>query len=298
MKFYLSLFLILYGYNGFSQDSTKTSSITKSFVKINDYRKLGHVLTSKDSSNLIVDGLDTLVQVNTEFLQKMHPEKGKSFKVRYEPRDSIFLETYKNIVFGKNENPTSTLKIWKDDIKIYFDQSVPDSHQKILMDFAEEVATEIDSLRIINVTSKDDSNYLVYYMNNNHDEDFEPRISKKSDGFFLKWNRKQQLVEASLKINTMEIKNQDYQIANLKFNFIRTLGYFGEDTTLQCESYFSTCPVIRNLTTLDMEILKYHYSYGICKGTNREDFEDLHRKMKETLGKHPNAKLFVVHKEL
>ncbi len=44
-----------------------------------------------------------------------------------------------------------------------------------------------------------------------------------------------------------------------------------------------------------MEILKYHYGYGICKGTNRKDFEKTHANMKEHLKTHPNSELYIVH---
>jgi hypothetical protein len=35
----------------------------------------------------------------------------------------------------------------------------------------------------------------------------------------------------------------------------------------------------------DLEILKYHYSYGICKGTNLETFEKNHSDAKQHLRK-------------
>ena len=226
----------------------------------------------------MIEGKDTLVEVDQEFLKNLRSENTNTVRVKYERKDSLFLETYKNIVFGKDGNSKSTLKVWKDDIKIYFDPSVPKLHQEALMDFAEGISSGIDSLNIRKVSSKEASNYLVYYLNDKDDTDFEPRITNENAGYYVSWNRRQQISSASLKVNTQNVKTREYQIANLKFNFVRTLGYFRDNASVECKSYFSKCPVIRSLTGLDMEILKYHYSYGICKGTNRKDFENIHEK--------------------
>jgi hypothetical protein len=57
-------------------------------------------------------------------------------------------------------------------------------------------------------------------------------------------------------------------ITSLKINFIRSLGYFIPNY-LDCTSYFSSCPSDKKeFGKKDLEILKYHYSYGICKGTD------------------------------
>ena len=45
---------------------------------------------------------------------------------------------------------------------------------------------------------------------------------------------------------------------------------------------------------IDLEILKYHYSYGICKGTNIDTFEKNHKDAKEAL-KNGNTKMHFVH---
>ncbi len=148
------------------------------------------------------------------------------------------------MVFGKKTNSKSTLKIWKDDVQIYFDPSVPKLHSIALMDFAEGLSAAVDSLNIIRVDSKENSNFLVYYLNSENDEDFEPRITKNTSGFYVTWNGKQQLTQGIIKVNTENVKEEKFQIANLKFNFFRSLGYFGESNSRECRSYFSTCPVI------------------------------------------------------
>jgi hypothetical protein len=43
----------------------------------------------------------------------------------------------------------------------------------------------------------------------------------------------------------------------------------------------------------DLEILKYHYSYGICKGTDLIVFEKNHKDAKETLK--GNSKIEFIH---
>ncbi|WP_026839132.1 hypothetical protein [Gillisia sp. JM1] len=293
MRYLLYIFFTLFCSEGFSQDSSAVRKVVRSYIDLKTYKEKGDPLTKQDTIDFMIRGEDTLVLVPNEFINDLRHRNG--VRVRYEPKDSLFLETYKKIVFGNKENSKATLKIWKEDIKIYFDTSVPKLHRTALMDFAEGLSADIDSLNIEKVNVKAESNYLVYYINDENDQDFEPRITQKTSGYYVTWNGRQQLIQASLKVNTTNIKAQNYQIANLKSNFIKTLGYFGVDPSINCNSYFSNCPMIRNFTSSDMEILKYHYSYGICKGTTREDFEDLHSKMKKTLKNRPDAELFIMH---
>lgn len=295
MRIFFYFFTVIICFNGYSQDSTAVNRVRNAYININTYREKGNTLTKKDSLDFLIEGEDTLVLVTEKFLQKLIQGDAKTVRVKYEPKDSLFLETYKNIVFGSKENSNATLKIWKDDIKIFFDTSVPKLHREALMNFAKEISQDIDSLNIRNVKSKKESNYLVYYINNENDIDYEPRITNKYSGYYVNWNGKQELTHASVKISAMNIKSQEYQISYLKNNFIKTLGYFGNVDSVKCNSYFSKCSGIKNLTSNDLEVIKYHYSYGICKGTNREDFEEIHRKMKKTLKMHPGAYLFIVH---
>lgn len=136
---------------------------------------------------------------------------------------------------------------------------------------------------------------MIYYLNKQHNTDYEPRISGRSGGYYINWNGKQQIYKASVKINTEFAKEKDYQLQLLKYNFFKSLGYFKSSDILECESYLSGCPVERQFTKMDKKLLKYHYSYGVCKGVDLKAFEELHNSMQEHLKKDPDAKLYVVH---
>ena len=295
MRAILLGFLILFTTQLYSQDTLAIKRTSRIYINIKTFQEKEIALTRKDSADFMFQGQDTLVLVSKEFAEDLLKLEENQVKVKYEPKDDEFLEKYKKVVFGNEDNTKTTLKIWKEDVKIYFDTSVPKLHTVALMDFALGLSTAVDSLTIREVASKEESNYLVYYLNNENDEDFEPRINKTTSGYYLNWNTKQQITKASLKVNTQTIKNERYQIANLKFNFFRSLGYFGESSSRECRSYLSTCPMIRSLTSDDMEILKYHYSYGICKGTGRKEFEQTHARMKEILNTEQRSELYIVH---
>jgi hypothetical protein len=66
---------------------------------------------------------------------------------------------------------------------------------------------------------------------------------------------------------------------------------------IDCTSYFSYCHLIKkNIWKKDLEILKYHYSYGICKGTNLETFEN-HSMLKQHLRKEIQSFIFYMNKK-
>lgn len=290
MKICFYFFCALLTLSGYSQDT-----IPAFYIPLKEYVKQGIPLTKQDSLNFHYNGEDTLVMVSRKFIE----ERNKNVvRVEYEPKDSLFLDIYKNVVYGKptSENRNQqTMKYWKDEIKIYFDSSVPVEHSQHLMEFANEISLEIDSLKITKVATREESNYLVYYLNREHNIDYEPRISNHAGGYYINWNGNQQIYNASLKINTEATRSKDFQSHLLTYHFFHSLGYFRRSDTITCESYLSRCKDRRKLTQIDREVLKYHYSYGICKGVKLDTFEEMHEKMQNTLLTDPNAKIYVVH---
>lgn len=103
---------------------------------------MGNTVTKKDSLNFIYRNNDTLVLMPSDY-------SFARISVEYEPKDSLFLEIYKDIVY--NNNSKATMKLWKNDIKIFFDSSVPKKHSRELMNFADEISSGIDSLNILKV---------------------------------------------------------------------------------------------------------------------------------------------------
>jgi hypothetical protein len=288
-KQYLSLLFFFIIGALYSQDT-----IVRHYISISHYKQDGNKMTQKDSANFRFYKGDTLVAVSEDYKSPMDKNK---VQVAYEPKDSIFLNLYKNVVYNteKSHKEKLYMRYWKDSIKLFFEAGVSDQHAKELMQFANEISKDIDSLNIKRVFKAQDANYRVYYLNSKYKTDFEPRITGKS-GYYVHWNGKNQIYKADLKINTSLIQNGLY-VELLKFHFFRSLGYFKDSKDLTCKSYLSGCKNLRQLTKTDLELLKYHYSYGVCKGVNLEDFEKLHAHMKKSRAKNPNVPLYVMHRE-
>jgi len=265
-------------------------------MPLKQYLRLGIPLTGQDTLNFQLKGKDTMVLISRDFIDKRYKDR---IQVEYEPKDSVFLEIYKDVVYGRPESKTrntETMKYWKEEVKIFFAPGVPDEHSQYLMQFAHEISSEIDSLKISRVDSRDKSNFIVYYLNREHNIEYEPRITGKTGGYYIHW-RNSRIYEGAVKINTEFATDDNYQLQLLTYHFIKSLGYFKSSDNLECESYLSDCRNFRRLTQIDREILKYHYSYGICKGVKLDDFEEMHAHMKEALRKDPNAKLYVLHEK-
>lgn len=288
-KQYLSLLSFFIIGALYSQDT-----IVSHYISISHYKEDGNKLTKKDTANFQFYKGDTLVAISPDYKSPMDKNK---VKVAYEPKDSIFLNLYKNVVYNTDKSQKGKLymRYWKDSIKVFFEAGVSDQHAKELMQFAYKISQDIDSLNIKRVFQAKDANYRVYYLNSEYKTDFEPRITGKS-GYYVHWNAKNQIYKADLKINTDLIEN-GLSVELLKFHFFRSLGYFKGSKNLSCESYLSGCNNLRQLTKPDLELLKYHYSYGVCKGVNLEDFEKLHAHMKKSKEQNPNVPLYVMHRE-
>lgn len=294
MKYIIFIFSILLSFPVLSQEHDQKPR-KRVYISIDQFQELIGPLTVQDSLDMMIRGKDTLILIRPH--HNYQPPTG-GVRVPYEPKDSLFLELYKDVVYNPDGNSRDeTMKIWKDDVKIFFAPSVPKDHQKILMDFSKKLSSDIDSLNIRKVEELKKANYLVYYLGGEYKFDYAPGISNDRSSYFIYWNGKQQFYQAFLKVNTEEILNEEEQIAQLKYNFFRSLGNFIPSNKLSCRSYLSSCSAERELTEIDLEILKYHYSYGVCKGVDLQSFENLHSEYQALLKKHPDGKtkLFVVH---
>ena len=295
MKVFYFLFFI-FSFTSYSQDSSKVQKKSRKFVSIEYFRNSGKELTKKDSLNFRFFNGDTLVLVESKVVESQNKIE---VKVLYEPKDEDFIKIYKQAVFGDPEEGEKepTIKIWKEGIRLFFDPSVPKAHHRELLLFAEKISSGIDSLQITEVQDRASSNFLVFYRHNETDFDQAPRINNKNKvSYHLSWNDKQQIYRGVIKVNAYQTPRPEYQVELLKYYFFKALGHFSYSPEIPCESYLSACAVKRELTEEDLEILKYHYSYGMCKGIDRESFEKIHRDYKEILKKQPKSILYLVHK--
>ncbi|MBB1194157.1 hypothetical protein DNC80_10835 [Flavobacterium sp. SOK18b] len=270
------------------------SASFKSVIRMNKraFNEIKKKNKEVDSLGFYVEKGDTLIEVSGYEL--------KGVRIAYEEKDSLFLERYKQLVYNKKyqrkvDRLAPTMKIWKDKIKIYFDKSVDKYYKTHLVDFAKYLDKEVDSLKISFVKNKEESNYVIYAIENDTDVNLDPRILSK-EGYYLNWNGKQNIYECTLKMNKQQDISNEQILTNTKILFFKTLGYFFQNyDTSNCSSYFSTCKKEKKVfDKKDLEILKYHYSYGICKGTNIDTFEKNHKDAKEAL-KNGNTKMYFVH---
>ncbi|MBT8245191.1 MAG: DUF2927 domain-containing protein [Winogradskyella sp.] len=235
----------------------------------------------KDSLGFIVKDNDTLIKVNSL-------KRPKGVSVAYERKDSTFLEYYKKIAFQsihKDSADTKPMKYWKKTIKIYFGKHISKKVKNKVVSFINEIDSRVDSLSISVVKKLENSNYIIF---NNEDYQYSENISRnKASGYYIRWqNSSNRIYKGYIRINIDKLLSEKLQVQKIKEQFIGSLGWFNLSDELSCTSYFSNCHSDnKRMTELDWELLKYHYSYGICKGTTKNIFEEQHRIAKEIYSK-------------
>lgn len=274
LSIYSIVFLLI---SSFSYAQKSNDSI---YVYLKDYKdKYKTPLTKTDSLSFFFHGNDTLVK-------KEQIANPKRVNVPYEYKDSTFLKYYTKAAFRTigvdSIDNKQTMRYWKSPINIFFSKSISRKTKRKFMNFAKSIANQIDSLQVSEVKHLEDSNYTIYIFG---DYEYNANLAKNtSTDYHIKWNGKQQIYKGGIKINTNRYLNESLVLLKLKELFIGSLGHFKFLNTLNCESYFSDCHSPQKaLTALDVELLKYHYSYGICKGVNLECFNDLHYSIKKRL---------------
>ncbi|MCD2259073.1 DUF2927 domain-containing protein [Psychroserpens luteolus] len=286
-----TLFLCCYF---FSVAQTERKPIkTRQYIPLSSWKKIyKKPLTKQDSMNFVIKGKDTLVMLTSV------PRPNGAF-VPYEYKDSTFLSYYTKIAFRLKNDSTDkkqTMKYWKQPLRVFITGSFSGKVERDFKKFAKSTINHIDSLQIKFVNKVEDSNFIVY---SHEDYDYESKINKKSNSaYYMHWSKSNKITKFAMRINTSHYFSDKLRLMEIKRYFIQSLGYFKTIDEFSCDSYFSLCnSKEKQLTSLDIELLKYHYSYGICKGTDLHTFLDQHKKAKEMLRLNPKNKMNFIHPE-
>ena len=285
----LSLFFVV---NSFAQEENiKNHSHSRALIPLKYYKQqFKKPLTQKDSLNFVYRDNDTLVVIENY--------KPKGIRVPYEYKDSTFLDAYTKVAFTYSNDSLknkTVMKYWKDDVSIFFSKSIPKKTKKDFMVFANSLVNKIDSLNINVVKHVEDSNYIIY---NSGDFEYESRmVNNKESEYYMYWNGNNQIYKTTIKIITSVNFNEKAKLIAMKKLFFQSLGNFTFNNELECINYFSGCfNENSTVSNFDIELLKYHYSYGICKGTNYETFMEQHKKAKDVL-KNKNVRIGFFHQD-
>lgn len=279
-----------------SQEKKIDTSFVSAYQISYDYFKILTKQNNKlDSLGFDIKDGDTLI-----FTNKLPSNLNKGVKVQYEFKDSTFLKIYKNVVFNKINIPDTSnknrMRYWKGEIKVFFEPNIDSLDKKEMKGFITLLSEVSDSLKIKIVDNLNDSNYHVYYLTYKQRKDYESKLITTKHGYYVNWKSYSTIYKASLKIDSVAIQDSKVRVTLLKWHFYASLGYFKLQPTFRCEDYLSSCfTANKKLSALDLEVLKYHYSYGICKGTTITEFQDQHKKAKEMLAINPKNSFYFLH---
>lgn len=258
----------------------------RAYMPLNQYKKrYSKTITKEDSLNFKYKDKDTLILISNKDFYKNQTR----ITVDYEPKDSTFLETYKDVVYQKylpSSKNKDYMRLWVKPIKIYFAKSLDVDYKNAIIKTANKLSKAVDSLQISFVNDLEKSNYIIYQIDDNNTYKYSKLISKNQYmDYRLFWN-KNKIYDAKLEVNLSKYKNtsKETNINYLIQTFYKTLGRFYDSHRMPNNSILSKRNSNRKtISKLDIEILKYHYSYGICKFTDLKTFEENHAKAKEII---------------
>lgn len=265
-------------------------SATARYLKIQNYKTIFKLKSiNLDSVDHRFYKGDTLIKYDPK------PDPNKVL-VPFDFRDSSFLDYYVPIAFrlshDTKDSLKQTMKYWRNDIKIYFSKNITRGVKKEFESFTQFINRNVDSLNIEIVKKIERSNFIVY---TSDDYNYESQLKEnRNSGYYIYWNRDNQIYKGAIKLNNDEVFNDQLKIAQLKVRFLQSLGHFTFDKRLDCKHYFSNCySPNKEFTKLDLELLQYHYSYGICKGISLESFKSFHEESNKI--KDRGQKIFITH---
>lgn len=289
----ISIFIILFvTLHSFSQDTIKvtkenTFRIEKSYMDIKSFRKVqNRELTKSDSLNFMFKENDTLVLLTQK-------DENKFVQLPFEYKDENFLKVYKSVAFKKsNDGKKSYQRYWKEPLRIYISESINKKRKTIFLSFTKEITKGIDSLNVKFVKNLNDANFVIYQKG---DFEYEKNLKNLNNDYYIWWDNNK-INRGFIKIDPDLNFNDNLYSEALNKLFIKTLGHFDFTNLIDCSNYFSNCDTsIKKFSRLDYEILKYHYSYGICKGLDEEAFDNFHVRANEHKKKFPDVPYKVRH---
>ena len=268
------------------------------------------------STDSIINSSTQQIQTLADTIQKSHPipvnevqlnalMNNRSFirdgmvQVPYEPKSDEFLDRYMEVVFRRSKTLDSLnktrMRLWKESLRVFMDPSVPKEDRDSFEEFAQRLDKEVDSLSIEFVEHPKSSNYRIYYTNQEFTNEYEANLIGSIQSYYIYWDG-YKINKGFLKINSERISEPMVRQKLMQWRFFQSLGHFTLQDDLPCEDYLSSCfNVEKELSAQDLEVLKYHYSYGICKGTRVLEFRAQHERARESLEENPNNKYYFVH---
>lgn len=284
--------LLFVTFYGFSQDTIKgvkphTFKVERSYMDIKSFRKVQkRAFTKSDTLNFMYKDNDTLVLLTQK-------DENKFVSVPFEYKDENFLKIYKSVTFRKNnDGKKSYQRYWKEPLRIFVSESISKKRKSNFINFTDEITKGIDSLNVQFVKNLNDANFVIYQKG---DFEYENNLKKLNNDYYIWWNNNM-INRGFIKIDPEINFNDNLFSEALNKLFIKTLGHFEFTNLIDCSNYFSNCDTpVKKFSKLDYEILKYHYSYGICKGLDEESFDDFHTRAKEHKKNFPNIPYKIKH---
>lgn len=289
----ISIFIALFTtFYCFSQDTIveakqHTFKIERSYMNIKTFRKIQkRALTKSDSLNFMFKDNDTLVLLTQK-------DESKLVSVPFEYKDKNFLKIYKSVAFKKsNDKKKSYQRYWKEPLRIYLSESISKKRKTNFINFANKITKGIDSLQVEFVKNLNDANFVIYQKG---DFEYEKNLKNLNSDYYIWWDQNK-INRGFIKIDPEINFNDNLYGEALNKLFIKTLGRFEFTNLIDCSNYFSNCDTSsKKFSKLDYELLKYHYSYGICKGLDEESFDDFHARANEHKKKFPNIPYRISH---
>lgn len=182
-----------------------------------------------------------------------------------------FQNTYNKIAFnpGSYSSDNLVIKKWNQDIKIYFEGDSLD-YLKFAMDsLILKITPCINKLRINIVSKLADANYLIRVIDTSHNY-------YEQNGFYMNWTSGSNIYKCTLIIDRKTAFNRVEQLTSLRYNFVRSLGYF---TVVKLDNPINSCMYDQfiDVTDLDCNVLKFHYSDDIRSGMSKKDVKKIFR---------------------
>lgn len=274
----------------YAQNPPKDSK--DNYMSIDSFRKKFSDTLDTSKMAVVIRNGDTLVPYRISW-----SDKENLIKKKYILKDTTFVTLYKSIAFRAISNSKPQHMYWKEDISIFFGKSVPKKHQRYLKRFIKKNLGDLEHLSISTTNNLDASNFVIYY---DGDFEYEGRFYNDYSNrtlYYSYW-KNNRIGRVNMKLTPEFFNSEELLLSELIRTFVINLGYFNESTKLGCESVFSNCiEPIKELTLIDKELIKHHYSYGFCVGVNLQTFEEQDDEAREFYRLNPDSDYYVLLKK-
>jgi hypothetical protein len=193
---------------------------------------------------------------------------------------SEVIEYFNELIFGSEFGDSNKRsKKWTKSMKIFVSGKCPGYLDKELNKIIKEINALVDSISLSRVTSKRDSNYIIYFGSGKNYAKIEPNAQpylKDNLGFlWVYWNSNNEIYKGSMYVDIIRTRNKNTQKHLLREELTQSLGIMNDSYKYPDSIFYQKWTHTTNYLEIDKYVIQLLYNKEIKPNMNKQEINKI-----------------------